>query len=170
MADETQDTPKDAPRDAGKDEAKEVSDDFTVREHTAPSGLRYTTTTGRLVLRREETTDGKAGGFKPKAEIFVVAYTKQDAEPDRPVTFAFNGGPGSASVWLHLGLLGPRLVDSGDVGAMTPAPFGLVDNPESLLESSDLVMIDPVSTGYSRVVEGEKADFAIEPVDIEPVG
>ncbi|WP_105031851.1 S10 family peptidase [Arthrobacter ruber] len=158
MADETQDTPKDAPRDAGKDEAKEVSDDFTVREHTAPSGLRYTTTTGRLVLRREETTDGKAGGFKPKAEIFVVAYTKQDAEPDRPVTFAFNGGPGSASVWLHLGLLGPRLVDSGDVGAMTPAPFGLVDNPESLLESSDLVMIDPVSTGYSRVVEGEKAD------------
>lgn len=154
MADETQDTSK----DAGSSEAKEVSDDFAVRDHTSPSGLKYTTTTGRLVLRREETKDGKADGFKPKAEIFVVAYTKQDAEPARPVTFAFNGGPGSASVWLHLGLLGPRLVDSGDVGAMTPAPFGLIDNPDSLLESSDLVMIDPVNTGYSRVIEGEKSD------------
>lgn len=154
MADETQDTSK----DAGNSEAKEVSDDFAVREHISPSGLKYTTTTGRLVLRREETKDGKADGFKPKAEIFVVAYTKQDAEPGRPVTFAFNGGPGSASVWLHLGLLGPRLVDSGDVGAMTPAPFGLIDNPASLLESSDLVMIDPVNTGYSRMIEGEKSD------------
>ncbi|MHA7144465.1 S10 family peptidase [Arthrobacter sp. TmT3-37] len=154
MADETQDTAKDTETAA----AKEVSDDFAVREHTSPSGLKYTTTTGRLVLRREETKDGKADGFKPKAEIFLVAYTKQDAEPDRPVTFAFNGGPGSASVWLHLGLLGPRLVESGDVGTMTPAPFGLVDNPDSLLESSDLVMIDPVNTGFSRVVAGEKAD------------
>ncbi|WP_104181267.1 S10 family peptidase [Arthrobacter sp. B0490] len=159
MADETKDTPKEPGKDAGQDAgAKEATDDFTVRDHTSPDGLRYTTTTGRLVLRREETKDGKADGFKPKAEIFIVAYTKQDAEPGRPVTFAFNGGPGSASVWLHLGLLGPRLVDSGDVGAMTPAPFGLVDSPDSLLESSDLVMIDPVSTGYSRVVEGEKTD------------
>lgn len=162
MADETQDTPgttaTDAQKGSGIADTKDVTDDFAVREHTAPSGLRYTTTTGRLVLRREETKDGKADGFKPKAEIFVVAYTKQDAEPGRPVTFAFNGGPGSASVWLHLGLLGPRLVDSGDVGSMTPAPFGLVDNPDSLLASSDLVMIDPVNTGFSRVVEGEKAD------------
>ena len=158
MADETKDTPDDAAKVAGNSEAKEVSDDFAVREHTSPSGLKYTTTAGRLVLRREETKDGKADGFKAKAEIFIVAYTKQDAEPGRPVTFAFNGGPGSASVWLHLGLLGPRLVDSGDVGAMTPVPFGLVDNPDSLLESSDLVLIDPVNTGYSRVVEGEKSD------------
>ncbi|MEG9249580.1 peptidase S10 [Arthrobacter sp. Soc17.1.1.1] len=161
MADEMKDTPEDAATDAGragKDPAKDASDDFAVRHHTSPSGLEYTTTTGRLVLRREETKDGRSDGFKPKAEIFIVAYTKQDAEPGRPVTFAFNGGPGSASVWLHLGLLGPRLVDSGDVGAMTAAPFGLVHNPESLLESSDLVMIDPVSTGYSRVVEGEKTD------------
>jgi carboxypeptidase C (cathepsin A) len=162
MADETKDTPDTTTANARKDPAtsdtKDVSDDFVVRDHTSPSGMRYTTTTGRLVLRREETKDGKADGFKPKAEIFIVAYTKQDAEPGRPITFAFNGGPGSASVWLHLGLLGPRLVDSGDVGAMTPAPFGLIDNPDSLLESSDLVMVDPVNTGFSRVVEGEKAD------------
>ncbi|WP_434994749.1 S10 family peptidase [Arthrobacter sp. Ld5] len=157
MAEETKDTPGTAAQDQDA-RAREVSDDFAVREHTSPTGLKYTTTTGRLVLRREETKDGKVDGFKPKAEIFIVAYTKQDPEPDRPVTFAFNGGPGSASVWLHLGLLGPRLVDAGDVGSMTPAPFGLVDNPGSLLESSDLVMIDPVNTGYSRVVDGEAAD------------
>jgi carboxypeptidase C (cathepsin A) len=137
---------------------KEVSDDFVTRQHTTASGLEYTTTTGRLVLRREETKDGKSEGFKPKAEIFVVAYTSDNSSPDRPVTFAFNGGPGSSSVWLHLGLLGPRRVDAGDVGAMTPPPFGLVDNPETLLEHSDLVLIDPVSTGFSRVVEGEKTD------------
>ncbi|WP_299166894.1 S10 family peptidase [uncultured Arthrobacter sp.] len=137
---------------------KEVSDDFVSRQHTMPSGLAYTTTTGRLVLRREETKDGKSEGFKPKAEIFVVAYTQDNSTSDRPVTFAFNGGPGSSSVWLHLGLLGPRLVDSGDVGALTPPPFGLVDNPETLLEHSDLVLIDPVSTGFSRVIEGEKTD------------
>ncbi|RJU00829.1 peptidase S10 [Arthrobacter frigidicola] len=146
-------TPADPPT-----ESKDVSDDFVSRGHTSPSGLKYTTTTGRLVLRREETKDGRADGFRPKAEIFLAAYTKDDGEPGRPVTFAFNGGPGSSSVWLHLGLLGPRLVDAGDVGAMTPAPFGLVDNPDSLLETSDLVMIDPVNTGFSRVVEGEKTD------------
>ncbi|WP_028281086.1 peptidase S10 [Arthrobacter sp. H5] len=154
MAEET--TPEEKTEPA---EVKEVSDDFITRDHTTVSGLKYTTTTGRLVLRREETKDGKSEGFKPKAEIFVVAYTKTgDDAAKRPVTFAFNGGPGSASVWLHLGLLGPRMVNSGDVGAMTPPPFGLVDNPESLLEHSDLVMIDPVSTGFSRVVEGEKSD------------
>lgn len=149
--DTTAETPEPAP-------VKEVSDDFVTRQHTMPSGLAYTTSTGRLVLRREEVKDGKSEGFKPKAEIFVVAYTADNSSANRPVTFAFNGGPGSSSVWLHLGLLGPRRVDSGDVGAMTPPPFGLVDNPETLLEHSDLVLIDPVSTGFSRVIEGEKTD------------
>lgn len=157
MADEfaTEDT---TTEESGPAPTKEVSDDFATRQHTTPAGLTYTTTTGRLVLRREETKDGKSEGFKPKAEIFCVAYTKDDAGPDRPVTFAFNGGPGSSSVWLHLGLLGPRRVDSGDVDAMTPPPFGMVDNPETLLDHSDLVLIDPVSTGFSRVIEGEKTD------------
>jgi len=146
--------------DTGK---PDVADDFVQRSHVSATGLRYTTTTGRLVLRREESTDGKVDGFHPKAEIFIVAYTADEdtqapAPNRRPVVFAFNGGPGSASVWLHLGLLGPRLVDSGDVGSMTPAPYGIVDSPESLLEHADLVMIDPVNTGYSRVVEGGKSD------------
>lgn len=138
--------------------AKDVSDDFTTRSHTTTSGLKYTTTTGRLVLRLEENKDGKTDGFKAKAEIFLVAYTADSADANRPVTFAFNGGPGSASVWLHLGLLGPRRVDSGDTGNLTAAPFDLVDNPETLLEHSDLVMIDPVNTGFSRVVEGGTTD------------
>ena len=137
-----------------------VTDDFAVRRHTLPSGLDYTTTTGRLVFRKEEVKDGKSDGFQPKAEIFMVAYTADapEGEPNRrPVVFAFNGGPGSASVWLHMGLLGPRMVDSGDAGALTPPPFGLVDNPQTLLEHADLVMIDPVNTGFSRVVDGNDA-------------
>jgi carboxypeptidase C (cathepsin A) len=71
------------------------------------------------------------------------------------VTFSFNGGPGSSSVWLHLGLLGPRRVDMGDVGNLYSPPYALVDNEYSLLDVTDLVFIDPVTTGYSRVVEGE---------------
>ena len=144
----------------GNGGAAAVTDDFTVRHHSLPSGLEYTTTTGRMVFRREEVTDGKSEGFRPKAEIFMVAYTADAPHTGpnrRPVVFAFNGGPGSSSVWLHMGLLGPRMVDSGDAGALTPAPFGLVDNPDTLLEHADLVMIDPVNTGFSRVVDGNDA-------------
>ena len=87
------------------------------------------------------------------------------------MTFAFNGGPGSSSVWLHLGLLGPRRVDSGDVGALTPPPYGLLDNTETLLATSDLVFIDPVSTGYSRAVEGgAPKDYHGFAADISSVG
>ncbi|MFI5085627.1 MAG: S10 family peptidase [Actinomycetales bacterium] len=140
---------------------KDVTDDFAVRSHTLPSGLQYTTATGRLVLRKEETKDGKNTGFKAKAEIFLVSYVADSpAQPagSRPVVFAFNGGPGSSSVWLHMGLLGPRLVDSGDAGALTEPPFAVVDNPGTILEHADLVLIDPVNTGFSRVVEGGQAD------------
>src|SRR4051812_17006547 len=102
----------------------------------------------------------------------MTAYTLDGVAPaERPVTFAFNGGPGSSSVWLHLGLLGPRRVLMGDVGALLPPPYGLADNPESLLAVSDLVFIDPVSTGYSRVVEGDKPEpFHGYQGDIESVG
>lgn len=135
----------------------DVSDDFVTRAHER-NGLRYTSTAGRLVLRKEESKDGKSEGFKAKAEIFLTAYTVDDPNPNRPVVFAFNGGPGSSLVWLHMGLLGPRLVDSGDVGALTPAPYGLLDNPQTILQQADLVMIDPVNTGFSRVVKGGKED------------
>lgn len=127
--------------------------------------LHYTTTTGTLVMKDEE---GKA-----KASIFFIAYTKKDSGDlsKRPLTISFNGGPGSSSVWLHLGLLGPRRVLSGDVNKLQPPPYRLVDNEYTLLTETDLVFIDPVSTGYSRAVEKEKAkDFHSLEKDIESVG
>lgn len=135
------------------------ADNLVTTSHTLPSGQSYTATTGTMVLREEVITDGKFEGLRPKAEVFVTAYTLDGAEPlSRPVTFAFNGGPGSSSVWLHLGVLGPRRVVMGDAGALLPPPYGLADNEESLLKVSDLVFIDPVSTGFSRAAEGEKAE------------
>ncbi|MFD7655224.1 S10 family peptidase [Actinosynnema sp. NPDC059797] len=138
------------------------ADDLVTTQHSITVKRRkvnYTATTGRVVLRKEVLTDGKFDGHLPKAEVFVTAYTLDGADPSRrPVTFAFNGGPGSSSVWLHLGLLGPRRVVSGDVGELVPPPYDLVDNPETLLAHSDLVFIDPVSTGYSRAVKGEKPE------------
>ncbi|MFC5823009.1 S10 family peptidase [Nonomuraea insulae] len=135
------------------------ADNLVTTSHTLPSGQSYTATTGTMVLREEVITDGRFEGLRPKAEVFVTAYTLDGAEPlSRPVTFAFNGGPGSSSVWLHLGVLGPRRVVMGDAGALLPPPYGLADNEESLLKVSDLVFIDPVSTGFSRAAEGEKAE------------
>src|SRR5205085_5563241 len=161
--------------DTTETNAPEPTDDLVTTSHSLTIKRRkldYTATTGRIVLRQEVLTDGKFDGHLPKAEVFVTAYTVNGADPtQRPVTFAFNGGPGSSSVWLHLGLLGPRRVLSGDVGALTPPPYGLADNPETLLAHSDLVFIDPVSTGYSRTVKGEKpGDFHGFQGDLESVG
>ena len=145
-----------SPEPAGEPAAPE--DDLVQTRHTlatAAGELSYTATAGRVVLREQVIEDGNFKGLKPKAEMFLVAYTLDGADPaTRPVTFAFNGGPGSSSVWLHLGVLGPRRVLMGDAGALAPPPFGIGDNAETLLAHSDLVFIDPVSTGYSRVVDG----------------
>jgi carboxypeptidase C (cathepsin A) len=153
----------------------EPVDDLVTTSHTlrTPGGERgYTATAGRIVLRHEKHTDGTFEGHQPRAEVFVTAYTLDGADPaTRPVTVAFNGGPGSSSVWLHLGLLGPRRVVMGDAGALTGPPWGLVDNAETLLEHSDLLFIDPVSTGYSRAVRGGRpADFHGYSPDVESVG
>jgi len=139
----------------------EPTDDLVSSRHQLRVGRRtldYTATTGRVVLREEVLEDGTFTGLKPRAEISLTSYVLDgDHRPeDRPVTFAFNGGPGSSSMWLHLGLLGPRRVVSGDVGEPARPPYAVVDNAESLLAVSDLVFIDPVSTGYSRAVEGGK--------------
>ncbi|WP_158888609.1 S10 family peptidase [Amycolatopsis anabasis] len=140
--------------------AAEPTDDLVTTQHTLTvkrRKLAYTAQTGRIVLRKEVLTDGKFDGHVAKAEVFLTSYTLDGAEPGtRPVTFAFNGGPGSSSVWLHMGILGPRRVVSGDVDSPEPPPYRLVDNADTLLAQSDLVFIDPVSTGYSRAATGEK--------------
>jgi carboxypeptidase C (cathepsin A) len=110
--------------------------------------LSYTATAGRLPIKRD---DGKT-----EAEMFFVAYTLdgQDAAK-RPLTFAFNGGPGSASVWLHMGALGPKRVVLQPNGFMPAAPYRLEDNPDTLLDRSDIVMVDAMATGYSRAANAE---------------
>jgi carboxypeptidase C (cathepsin A) len=143
--------------------------------------IRYTATAGTIVLKEESEGEGKkVEGEKAKASIFFIAYTRDHDEgtddatyrQQRPITFSFNGGPGSSSVWLHLGLLGPRRVRVTDDGDHPlPPPYWLMDNVHSLLDMTDLVFVDPVSTGFSRAVEGEKASqFHDLKKDIESVG
>ncbi len=112
--------------------------------------LKYTATTGRLPIKR--------GDGKIEAEMFFVAYTLdgQDASK-RPLTFAFNGGPGSASIWLHMGALGPRRVVLNPEGFLPPAPYKVEDNPYTLLDKSDLVLVDAIGTGFSRAENTETA-------------
>ena len=162
------------------EKAPQHVDQLVETQHTVTIGSReiaYTVTTGTLVLKDEaEKTGDQAGvaeGEKPRATVFFVAYTRRDAGDlaKRPLTFSFNGGPGSSSVWLHLGVLGPRRVWLDETGNLPPPPYRLEDNASSLLDETDLVFIDPVSTGYSRAVVGEKAkDFHDFKKDIESVG
>jgi carboxypeptidase C (cathepsin A) len=109
----------------------------------AGKALGYTATTGRLPIKDAE---GKA-----EAEMFFVAYTLDGADPaTRPVTFAYNGGPGSATIWLHMGALGPRKVVMEPEGWLPPSPYRLEDNPNTPLDKTDLVLVDAIGTGYSR--------------------
>ena len=133
----------------------EATDKPIVTEHAITLGettLEYRAETGMLPLLSEEGT--------PRAGVFYVAYTAKPAgDPaTRPVMFCFNGGPGAASVWLHLGGLGPRRAKVNDDGTLPPPPFGLVDNAHTLLPAADLVFIDPVATGYSRPAKDQRAD------------
>ncbi|WP_336921753.1 S10 family peptidase [Aquipuribacter sp. SD81] len=144
--------------------AEEPKDTLTTTEHTlqAEDGpLRYRARAGRLVLRRETTGEKGFEGHTAVAEIGVTSYEVLDDAglPDtaRPVTFVFNGGPGASSVWLHLGVLGPRRVLLGDAPDLAPPPGRLADNPQTLLAETDLVFVDPVSTGFSRVRSGRDA-------------
>ncbi len=154
---------------------EDPKDDLITTQHTLiidGEPLAYTATAGRVVLRLEGHTDDKFDGAEARAEVFITSYVRDAADArTRPVVFAFNGGPGSSSVWLHLGLLGPRRVQMGDAGALLPPPYDLIDNYETLLRHADLVFIDPVSTGYSRAIKGGKSkDFHGYAGDLESVG
>lgn len=168
-----------------KEEKPAPQDNLAVTQQKARIGgkeIKYTVTAGTIVLK-EETADREkeSEGEKPRAQVFFVAYTKdgngaKSAEKSstvqkRPLTFSFNGGPGSSSVWLHMGVLGPRRVVLTDEGELPPPPYKLTDNQYSLLDETDLVFIDPVSTGYSRPVDGQKPKEWHEfRKDIESVG
>lgn len=144
------------------------TDGLSVTHHTITIDGRtiaYTATAGLMTLPNDKG--------EPRAEVFFVAYTRdgQDDPASRPLTFAFNGGPGSSSVWLHMGALGPKRVDLGPDGFDSAAPYTLVDNGQSWLDLTDLVFIDPVSTGYSRPAEGHpKSEFHGLQEDISSVG
>jgi carboxypeptidase C (cathepsin A) len=151
--------------------SKILDDSIVETDHVLRLGdteIEYSARTGLIVMRAETEEEGE----KDKATLFFVAYTRKDSNlSQRPITFSFNGGPGSSSVWLHLGVLGPRRVDMGDAGNLLPPPYRLVDNEFSLLAYSDLVFIDPVGTGLSRPVPGEKEDQFLDfKKDIELVG
>lgn len=157
--------PKPAPAAEGKKEA-ETPPVVTHHEiHVGGKTLRYTTTTGLMPIRNNEGDT--------EANIFFIAYTLDGQNPGdhRPLTFSFNGGPGSASVWLHLGAIGPKRVKMQPEGLMPAPPYQLVDNEFTWLDQTDLVFIDPVGTGYSRAVKPElNRKFLGVREDIQSVG
>ena len=139
----------------------------SVSQHRLSLGgkaIEYAATAGTLIVRDDED--------KPIASIGYVAYTRRDGKAGgvRPVTFAFNGGPGSSSLWLHMGVLGPQRVVVSDPTPTPAAPYRRVDNEFSLLDVSDVVMIDPVGTGLSHAVCDHKDEefWAVDP-DIDSV-
>lgn len=156
-------------------EAVETEGSVAVGGQTIP----YRAVAGTLVVHpkgwddvaaREEAAKGgeskdKANEPKAEAAMFYTAYFKKGApEAGRPITFLFNGGPGSASLWLHMGAFGPRRVVTADAAHTPAAPYRLVDNAWSLLDASDIVFIDAPATGFSRVAgkDKEKAFFGID--------
>ncbi|QPF75055.1 peptidase S10 [Roseateles sp. DAIF2] len=134
--------------------------------------LDYVATCGTLPLRELELEDGKHKGEKTRAGVFFIAYAAKDRPAgERPICFSFNGGPGSSSVWLHLGILGPQRVLTDEMGHCGTPPYALGENEFSLLAEADLVFIDPVGTGHSRMASGEKAaEFHDYQRDLDAVG
>ena len=125
--------------------------------------LRYQVTTGRLPLKNKEQ--------EIEAQIFFTYYQKTPGDKKRPLTFAFNGGPGSPAIWLHLGALGPKRVKMTDEGFFPQLPFKTIDNNYSWLYETDLVFIDPVGCGYSEAKDEKTQEKFFSPDgDIESMG
>ena len=136
-------------RAAAKEEAPSIPPpNISVTHQSGTFGgqrINYVATAGETYLKAPDGT--------PRAAIFSTSYVREPRDPNRPVTFLFNGGPGSGSVWLHMGAFGPKRVaipsDARDDGG---PPYPLVDNPDSLLDVTDIVFIDPVGTGFSHAL------------------
>jgi carboxypeptidase C (cathepsin A) len=137
-----------------KDEAIKFEEEKPVVTKHALGALKYTATAGRMPVFDEK------GGID--AQVFYIAYVRDGvrAKANRPVTFVFNGGPGSPAVWLHLGAIGPKRVKMDKEGFMPPAPYRLADNASSWIDETDLVFIDPVGTGYSRAKDDKTSEKA----------
>jgi carboxypeptidase C (cathepsin A) len=149
------------PAEAPKDQISTTQHSINIDGQT----ISYTARAGTIVMRDEEGN--------PKASFFFTSYTKDGADPNRrPITYTFNGGPGSSSVWLHMGAYGPRrVVYRDDEGHAAMPPYRLVDNEGSILDVTDLVFIDPVTTGFSRAIPFKDAkSFHGVDADIESVG
>jgi carboxypeptidase C (cathepsin A) len=155
-------------RSRDRDHTRPPEEKLVTTHHKARIGGReiaYTATAGTMLLKRD---DGRV-----RASVYMTAYTRDGVSDvgHRPITFAYNGGPGSASAWLHMGAFGPRRVVMEEEGWAPPPPYQIADNNESLLDVTDLVFIDPVSTGFSRPAPGEDpATFHGVREDIESVG
>jgi carboxypeptidase C (cathepsin A) len=156
------------PQEKDPRKADEKPPEPVIREATveiAGKRVPYKVTTGKILLKTE---DGK-----PRASIFHTSYERTDVKDPatRPVMFAFNGGPGSSAVWLHIGVLGPKIISlPGDGTAPPQPPVRVMDNPQSILDVCDLVFVDPVSTGYSRAEkEAKPGDFHGLNEDVESV-
>ena len=147
--------PAPAPTVATTATAPAAVERFSTTKHSIEVGgktVRYTATAGTLLLKNDAE--------RPTASVFFVAYTRDDKSDKSkwPVTFTFNGGPGSSSVWLHMGAVGPkRVVMANPEGEQPAPPYKLVDNEDTALTMTDLVFIDPVTTGFSRSAPGESA-------------
>jgi carboxypeptidase C (cathepsin A) len=157
-----------AQKPAAKEEKpKELPEEKPVVTHheirVQGKSLKYTATAGMLPIKNAEG--------ETEANIFFMAYTLDSPPPRRPLMFSFNGGPGSSSVWLHLGAIGPKRVKLHADGSMPAPPFQLEDNQNTWLDQTDLVFIDPVGTGYSRAAKKElgKKFWSVRG-DIESVG
>jgi carboxypeptidase C (cathepsin A) len=138
-------------------DATPPKEEFSVTEHVLRVGgqvIPYKATAGTTLLRDEKG--------EPTGLIYAVAYTRSDVKDLslRPISFFYNGGPGSPSMWLHMGAFGPRRVATMDGTFTPPAPYKLVDNTESLVDKTDMVFIDAMGTGYSRAVgKAQNKDF-----------
>lgn len=150
-----------------KTELKNLKEEAVVTKHSVKINgvdIPYQAIAGNLLIKDDQG--------RTKASIFYVAYHKDNVEDSsrRPITFCFNGGPGSSSVWLHMGLFGPKRLVINEKGDTLP-PIPIVENDYSLLDLTDLVFIDPVSTGYSRAAPGEDAkQFHGVEEDIHSIG
>ena len=131
---------------------KEVADTSQGTVAVEGQAIPYTAIAGTLVLDQEDLNEDPSDNNAPQASMFYVAYFKKgNAGENRPITFLYNGGPGSASMWLHMGSFGPKRVVVNDSAHTHAAPYDLVSNEYSLLDASDLVFIDAPNTGFSRV-------------------